>query len=182
MSEWFETLDGLQERAWARLALAAMQSDVVSFATVSLDGAPELRTVVLRDATPGVLEIYTDLESAKITSLRANPRASILLWDADLQLQIRAQCAVTILTGDAVADRWHAVPDHSRLSYGITPAPGAVIPDSTAYKKRPNQSVFAVLSCRVETLDLVHLGRPHRRARVARGSQGGDWSANWLAP
>lgn len=185
MSEWFETLDGLHERVWARLAMGALQSDYVTFATVSTAGEPEARTVVLRNAAPdeGTVEVYTDLESAKVQSLRQTPRASLLIWDADLELQIRAQSVVTILTGEDVAARWDDVPDHSRFSYGITPAPGQVIPDSTAYKKEPDQSVFAVLSCRIDAFDIVHLGRPHRRASFTRGaSQGGDWSANWLAP
>ena len=185
MSEWFETLDGLQERVWARLAMAALQSDLVTFATVSPDGEPEARTVVLRDADPesGTLEIYTDLESAKVSSLRHQPRASVLLWDADLNLQIRAQSAVTVLTGDAVAERWDDVPDHSRFSYGMTPPPGNVITASDAYVKAPDQAVFAVLSCRVDTIDVVHLGTPHRRAGFRRDpSRGGDLVANWLAP
>lgn len=185
MSEWFETLDGLRERVWARLAMAALQSDVVTLATVSPESEPEARSVVLRDADPeaGTLAVYTDLESAKITSLRHHPRASFLIWDADLSLQIRAQCQVTILTGDVVAELWDDVPDHARLSYGITPPPGQVIVESDAYQKAPDQAVFAVLSCMVDAFDIVHLGKPHRRARLMRAqSQPGEWVANWLAP
>ncbi len=185
MSEWFETLDGLQERAWARLAMAALQSDVVSFASVTPDGAPTVRSVVLRlaEPDPGTLEIYTDIESTKIAGLQKTPRACVMLWDADLSLQIRAACAVDILTGESVSDRWAAVPEHSRLSYGITPSPGQPIAEGTDYAKVPNQAVFAVLSCTVNQIDAVHLGRPHRRAQFTRPqSNNGDWAANWLAP
>ncbi|MEL6641236.1 MAG: pyridoxamine 5'-phosphate oxidase family protein [Pseudomonadota bacterium] len=185
MSEWYETLSGLLDMTWARLKIAASDADVVSLATVSISGAPEVRSVVLRRAVPdaGAIEIYTDLQSTKITSLTRTPQASLLLWDATLKLQIRTTGTVTILTGDTVRGRWDAVPDHSRLSYGITPPPGQEIVESTAYLKEPNPSVFAVLVCNIDNIDVVHLGRPHRRANFTRSSSNnGDWDANWLAP
>ena len=170
---------------WARLSLAVKQADVVSLATVSVAGGPEVRSVVLRDAEPetGVVKIYTDLQSDKIASLKKTPRAEVLLWDATLKLQIRATCVATILTGDTLQARWDAMAPHSRLNYGSIPAPGQEIADSTAYEKVPAQAVFAILSCRVDAIDAVHLGHPHRRASFARSSSNnGDWDANWLAP
>lgn len=186
MNDWVTTLDGLLQQVWAQLAEAAETSALVSLATVSPTHQPEARTVVLRaaDSTSAALEIYTDLQSDKIASLRATPRAAILHWDQDRKLQIRATCRVTILSGSDVMDRWRGVPDHSRVSYGMTPPPGRPIPTSTAYVKKPDPAVFAVLSCEVTHLDAVHLGQPHRRAFFARdaGSQPGDWRMGWLAP
>ena len=181
MSDWFETLDGTLGKVWSRLSDAARDSAQLSFATVSPDTWPEVRTVVLRqtDTQTQTLEVYTDSESDKIASLIATPRASLMLWDANLALQIRAQCEVTILTGDVVMDRWGAIPDHSKLSYGITPAPGHIIPASEAYTKSPDPAVFAVLSCHIMTIDAVHLGKPHRRSSFSRL---GEWQGNWLAP
>lgn len=186
MNDWFTTIDGIATRVWGRLVQAANERALIGFATVSPTGDPEARTVVLRaaDRDAGVLEVYTDLQSDKITSLRAHSQASVLLWDEDLKLQIRAKCTVTIQTGADVMDRWGDIPDHSRLSYGITPPPGQVIAHSKAYTKAPDPEVFAVLSCTVTHLDAVHLGRPHRRAAFTRdpASNKGEWTANWLAP
>ncbi len=181
MNNWWETLDGTQAQVWDRLTQGADKRAHVALGTVSIDGQPEVRTVVLRDVDPKTrsLELYTDLQSDKITSLRNNPKAAIHLWDADLALQIRVQADVTILTGDAVMDRWNAVPDHSKNSYGITPAPGQPIPESTAYTKKPDPAVFAVLSCQATHIDAVYLGDIHRRAAF---SQVGDWTGKWLAP
>ena len=181
MSNWFETHDGIFQCVLDRLLQAADESALVAFATVSADTTPEVRTVVLRaaDSDAQVLEIYTDLQSDKITSLRATPKASIVLWDEALKLQIRLQTEVAILSGGAVMDRWRDIPDHSKLSYGITPAPGHIIATSDDYVKAPDPSVFAVLSCRVSHIDAVHLGRPHRRAAFSRVS---DWTGKWLAP
>lgn len=179
MSDWFETLDGTLAEAWLCLQDGAASRAQVAFATVSPDGRPEVRTVVMRDAKQPVVEIYTDLQSDKIASLHANPAASIVLWDADRALQVRLTADVTILSGEVVMDRWKAVPDHSKISYGVTPAPGQDIPDGTAYTKTPDPSVFAVLSCKATHIDAVYLGETHRRAAF---SQDGDWQGKWLAP
>ena len=179
MSNWFETLDGTLAKVWERLVSGA--GTQVAFGTVSVEGTPEVRTVVLRcaDVKTHTLEIYTDIQSDKITSLRTHPKAAIHLWDADLALQIRLHTDVTILTGDAVMDRWRAVPDHSKLSYGVTPAPGQPILESTAYTKAPDPNAFAVLSCKTTQIDAVYLGKIHRRAAFSRD---GDWIGKWLAP
>lgn len=186
MTDWVTDLDRLQDFVWSHLDSAANERAQISFATVDADGMPENRTVVLRgcDTRAGILDIYTDLQSDKISSLRHTAKAAILHWDADLALQVRAQCDVAILSGETVMDRWREIPDHSRLSYGVTPPPGTVLPDSTAYTKSPDRDVFAVLSCTVTHLDAVHLGDPHRRAAFRRdgASNTGDWQANWLAP
>lgn len=181
MSNWFETLEGTLAKVWDRLSDGANTRTQVTLGTISPDNMPEVRTVVLRDADvqTQTLEIYTDLQSDKISSLRQTPMAALHLWDADLALQIRVQTDVTILSGDAVMDRWRAVPDHSKLSYGITPAPGQPIPDSTSYTKSPDPQVFAVLSCKATHIDAVYLGDIHRRASF---SQDGDWVGKWLAP
>lgn len=181
MNDWFETLGGTRDRVWARLTQAAQDRAQVAFATISPAGWPEVRTVVLRDtdAKSQTVEIYTDIQSDKIASLHASPRASIMMWDADLALQIRLRCDVTILSGDEVMERWRAIPDHSKLSYGITPPPGQVIAQSDAYVKVPDPKVFAVLFCKVMHIDAVHLGTPHRRSSF---SQVGDCFENWLAP
>lgn len=181
MSDDFETLPGLHARAWAQLRSGAAGREHVALATVSTAGLPEARTVVLRAADEGAatVEIYTDLKSDKIASLRAHLVGSVLYWDAETALQMRAACDVTILSGQAAQSRWDGVPDHSRYSYGITPAPGRVIAESTAYHKDPQMDDFAVLQCRISHLDVLHLKQPHRRAQFSRDS---EWCGNWVAP
>ena len=184
MSEWFETLHGIRDRVWDTLAHGVADADhparYPTFATVSQDGWPEARTVVLRSIERhAILKIFTDLYSLKTTSLRAVPRAAIHVWDADQALQIRLQADVEIRTGDQVTEDWASVPDHGRQSYGTQPAPGRPIADALAYKKDPDPDTFAVLWCRVMTIDAVHLGRDHRRAGYSRDD---DWAGQWLSP
>ena len=181
MSNWFETKEALLAKSWDVLAGVRGEGRQIGFATTSLSGWPEARTVVLRQADPTAqtLTIHTDIHSSKIKSLRDNPRASILFWDDALRLQLRLQADVVIQTGQSVAKVWAEVPDPSRQSYGTSPAPGTPIAQALDYSKPCLQAAFAVLSCRVVTMDVVHLGAAHRRARFTRD---GDWAGQWLSP
>jgi len=131
------------------------------------------------DPVAGQVEVHTDLYSDKIASLRANPLAALHVWLPDDGLQIRLQTRVAIAQGDAVRDVWAKVPDPSRQSYGITPAPGTPIKNALDYVKDPDPATFAVLTCAVMTIDVVHLGAVHRRAAFTRE---GEWQGQWLAP
>lgn len=185
MSEWFETLDGLWGRMWQTLGRGVADGKhparLPTFATVSPDGWPEARSVVLRSATQedGTVSVQTDLTSSKMTSLRASPRAALHVWDRKQALQIRLQTEVTVEHGDTVRDIWAAVPDVGRQSYGITPPPGTAISDALDYVKAPDPATFAVLTCQIVQVDLVHLGDDHRRAGYTRT---GDWAGQWLSP
>ena len=152
-----------------------------TFATVSPEGMPEARTVVLRNAsqTRADLEVHTDTASGKITSLAQSPYAAIHIWDSRARLQIRATARIYVLTGPDAAPRWENVPDAGRVSYGSQPTPGAQIEAAFAYQHAPDPARFAVLICELESLDLLHLGEQHRRAQFLR-AQG--WRGTWCAP
>lgn len=182
---WFETAEGLWSRAWASLgrgvADAKHPARRPTFATTSAAGWPEARTVVLRqaDSDNAVLVVHTALGSGKITSLRASPRAALHIWDPAQDLQIRLQAEVAIASGPDVRPLWDRIPNHAQQSYGVTPPPGTPIPDALAYEKRPDPAAFAVLTCQVMHVDLVHLGADHRRIAYSRARH---WAPEWLSP
>lgn len=185
MSDWFETLGGVHLRVWDRLVRGVGDRHAparhVVLATTGPDGWPEARTLVLRhaDGTSGVLDIHTDLQSDKVASLRHIPRATVQVWDSVQHLQIRARAEVDIVSGPDAAEIWARVPDPSRQSYGVIPAPGQPIPDALAYDKVPDPATFAVLRCRIVAIDVLYLGDSHRRARFLRTD---DWAGQWLSP
>ncbi|MBN2629642.1 MAG: pyridoxamine 5'-phosphate oxidase family protein [Rhodobacteraceae bacterium] len=182
---WAADLHRLHAQVWARLVRGVGDRHAPArhptLATVSPEGWPEARTVVLRAADPlaGSVDIHTDLRSAKVVSLRANPRATLHVWDASAHLQTRVEVTVSVLSGPEVAAIWAKVPDPSRQSYGTTPAPGQRIAAALDYAKEPEAASFAVLRCTVQALDVVHLGPQHRRARFERATH---WAGQWLAP
>ena len=150
-------------------------------ATVSPEGWPEARTVVLRAANraEGWAEVHTDPSSAKLAAVRHNPRAQLHVWDPKVDLQIRLYVQVHVLTGDAVADRWAQVPEGSRQAYGKSPAVGAPIAAPFEYTVLGRPEDFAVLVCAIARIDLLELGTQHRRA-VFEAANG--WSGQWLSP
>ena len=80
---WAADLTGLHAQVWARLlhGVANRQAPArhPTLATLSPDGWPEARTVVLRAADPvaGTLDLHTDLYSAKVAALRHCARAAL---------------------------------------------------------------------------------------------------------
>jgi pyridoxamine 5'-phosphate oxidase len=182
---WAANLGALHAQVWERLVRGVHDRRAAArhptLATVAPDGIPEARTVVLRAAiaTTANLDVYTDVRSAKVASLRSNPRAILHIWDTSAHLQLRIDATAEILTGGAVAGIWARVPDVSRQSYGTIPAPGEPIPDALAYGKHADPQSFAVLRFTVQVIDALHLGRDHRRARFARAN---GWAGQWLVP
>lgn len=185
MSDWCETKDCTLAKVWETLALgiadATHPARRPTFATVSKDGWPEARTVVLRtaDKDTSELTIHTDLYSDKIKSLQNAPRAALHIWDATQDLQIRIQAEVRVQSGPQTHDLWDKIPDHAQQSYGVTPPPGTPINDALDYVKDPDPATFAILLCRVMHIDAVHLGPDHRRCSFSRV---GHWQGQWLSP
>ena len=186
MSDWSKTLPGFLDRCWAEMTrgVASAQAPMryVVLATTGLQGGPEARLVALRGADPtaGTAQVHTDIGSVKVAELRVDPRAALHLWDPEAQLQIRLRGTMTIASGAEVAETWARVPPTSRLSYGVTPAPGTPIPASDAYDRTPNQAQFAVMTLHIDEIDAVHLAPDyHRRALYTRADA---WTGTWRAP
>lgn len=159
--------------------LAAARHPVL--ATVSPEGRPEARTVVLRgaDRATGRVELHTDGGSSKIASLRASPHAQLMVWDDAPMLQIRLSTAVEMRSGTAVAREWTRIPDGSRMAYGAAPTPGTPIPSAHDYAKLADFDAFTVLICHIAELELMQLSGRHRRA-VFKALDG--WQGQWLVP
>lgn len=182
---WAAQADTLLDQVWARLSRGVGDRHAAArhptLATLSPDGMPQLRTVVLRgaDRGAGVLEVHTDLHSAKVAALRRHPQAGLHVWDAGAHLQTRIEAQALILSGAEVAAIWARVPDPSRQAYGTRPAPGTPIGDALAYDKPADPAAFAVLRLTITAIDALHLGPRHRRARYTRET---GWQGQWLAP
>lgn len=182
---WARELASLHAHAWQRLVRGVHDRHAPArhptLATVSHQGWPQVRTVVLRSADPSRarLDIFTHLHSPKIAELAATPVAALHVWDSGSRLQIRLQADVTISHGPSVAERWAAVPEVSRTAYSSGSVPGSAIPEALAYGLTPDPAAFAVVHLDVRAMDLLHLGQQHRRAQFTRDTQ---WVGQWLTP
>ena len=177
-----ETLDAFLSEAWGYLARGVADRRTPTLATVSPDGLPEARTVVLRhlNQNEGWLEVHTDLATPKAQALRHTPVAVVHVWLPKARLQIRLSTRVDLRHGAEVEDAWAQVPEASRVSYGSEPTPGTRIPDRGAFvSSASNRDRFVVLRCFVQDIDLLHLGTPHSRARF---SVGDGFQGAWVVP
>ena len=185
MTDWYETHEGLWQKAWLQLKNATALGAAERFVTLSTihDGdQPESRLVVLRNAVKpkAELQIHTDATSKKISELRANPKAAVHHWSANLDLQIRFRGTVTISSGQQEKATWDTLPAASFASYGVTPPPGTKILTANAYNRTPKLEQFAVLTFRVTQADIVHLSPDfHRRALFERAD---GFKGQWLSP
>lgn len=84
---------------FARWFDAARQAGVIepngmTLATVSADGQPSARVVLLKDFDPAGFVFYTNYESRKGQELASNPRAALLFWWSELERQVRIEGSV----------------------------------------------------------------------------------------
>lgn len=81
---------------WFTEALAAgiVEANAMVLATADADGAPDARTVLLKDFDAGGLVFFTNYESAKGRQLSANPRAALVFGWLPLERQVRIRGSV----------------------------------------------------------------------------------------
>jgi pyridoxamine 5'-phosphate oxidase len=185
MNEWWLSLPSTLDQVWFRLGRGVVDRKADArhpmLATAGA-GGPEARIVVLRQADRGLsaVSIYTDMRSAKITDLRQETRASLLVWEQKARLQIRLRTHVEIKSGEAVAEQWQRVPEAARKVYGSQPSPGTPMNHPEQLTAQENSETFAVLLCNITEIETLYLSPDlHRRAKFCADTA---WAGQWLAP
>jgi hypothetical protein len=195
---WQDDLHATLAACWGLLARgvadrrSGFHHPVIS--SIGLDGAPRSRVMILRgvDIAALSLRVHTDLRSEKIAEWRADPRMSVLGYDAGQKLQIRLAGRASLHHDDAVADAaWQASRAMSRVCYGTRPVPGSEIASGDAFALpspddaeglEAGRAHFSAVVMRIESLESLYLAFDgHRRALFAWDA-GGALTARWLAP
>jgi pyridoxamine 5'-phosphate oxidase len=131
-------------RAWWDEARATGDhwSDAMVLATVSSEGRPSARAVILRGLDERGFLFFTDTRSAKARELEANPRAALVfLWSAS-ERQVRVRGRVTSIP-DAEADAFFATrPREANLAAEIAPQ-GEVTAGPEVLERRLRQLLAA---------------------------------------
>lgn len=81
--------------------------NAMSLATVGMNGHPSVRIVLMKDVDESGFVFYTNVESRKGRELRARPVAAICFAWAPLEVQVRAEGPVTLVS-DSEADAYFA--------------------------------------------------------------------------
>lgn len=182
-------------RVFERLEQAPATRSPLNFlqmATSGLDGAPQVRTIVLRgsSAHAGTVSFVTDIRSQKIAEIRNDPRVSLLGYDNTAMVQIRMSGVAEIVT-DANERRgmWTALKGRTLVLFDAPLAPGTPI-DGAGSALHPGDGAqgpeepferFALVRVRIDTLDWLDLAaEPHQRGLYRRSDAG--WTAMPIAP
>jgi pyridoxine/pyridoxamine 5'-phosphate oxidase len=163
--------DGTPPLAWPALA------------TVSPEGRPDARTVVLRSFDGQEARMFADARSSKIRDLHHTPFAALHFLDPQAMLQIRLYGSARIHQQDAVAEAyWSGFSERNRLEYQPVDAPGSTMTEArTPLDPRMGAAHFAVVTLTLTGIDLLQVGRKdHRRFRYERGDTG--WTGSRVIP
>ncbi|WP_063551112.1 pyridoxamine 5'-phosphate oxidase family protein [Burkholderia territorii] len=194
-----ESLTQTYDRVWSCLAsgVGAQRSPftMLQAATLGLDGAPKVRTVVLREVSRADrrLSFHTDARSEKVAELRRDPRIAIVASDLDSLVQIRAEGVATICDDEAQRRAvWQSNRPHTLLLYRAPLRPGTPIesPEEAHVTASPGPGAtasddgyqnFCLLHITVTRIDWLELARSGHRRAVFDVSDDG-FEGRWIAP
>lgn len=192
---YYNDLSAAWTRAWAELTRAVTDRHhgfhVAQMATLGADGAPDIRSLILRaaDGDNQLLRLHSDARSTKCVQLQAEPRAALQVYDAPGRLQLRIQGRVSLHASDVLANHaWQETHATSRVCYRVQPGPGSALgaPDGYAHAapdgtgSDPGRECFRVLLLSADVVEWLYLAAEgHRRARWRRAD---GWRGEWLAP
>jgi pyridoxamine 5'-phosphate oxidase len=187
MGHRLDNLDTIHQACWRELGDAAHGPAhpwrLMALATVAGPAeaqAAELRTVVLREVhvADRALLFFTDARSPKVTQLRSQPAASLMVWSQPLgwQLRLRVQLSVAI-SGLAVSSRWARLKMSPAAHDYLSPLPPGT-PVAHPLPERGSREHFALVTAAVQQIDWLELHADgHRRALFDAAGQG-----QWLSP
>ena len=196
------TLEGIVSGCLERLAQAPLERHdpfhIMGLATLGLDGRPRARSVVIRafDPTGPEIAFNSDARSPKVAEMERDPRVSLLFYDREEGIQIRAEAEAQIHKQDERANAaWQAGSLFARRCYLQEPGPSSRASGPTSglpaevegrepseEELLPARRNFVYVTCRVEWLDWLSLHHDgHRRARFDFDAKGVP-SGTWLVP
>lgn len=181
---------------WFSEALQAgvNEANACTLATISPDGQPSARIVLLKGADENGFVIYTNTQSRKGHELLANPKAALVFWWPELERQLRVE-GTTVLVDDAEADAYFASrPRESQLGAWASEQ-SSVVADREELEARyaqvlvqfgdgdiPRPAHWSGFRIRPEVLEFWQ-GRPGRlHDRLVFTRKNNSWERNRLAP
>jgi pyridoxamine 5'-phosphate oxidase len=171
--------ENLVGRVWQELSRASKDRHHAwrrpAFATLGVDGFPQVRTIVLRhaDQTRSTLRAYTDSRSPKCQEILKCNQAQLVFWSERLRWQLRVSVRASVYhEGEVVEKAWASVSQsHALKDYLAKQAPGSAIVSDRHHEDflvhQPVNHHLAVLNFEVICMDWLELGKDmHRRAQI----------------
>ena len=192
-----ESLDSIFAEICHHLQCGATNRRSLMHTPVIATADGDLRVMVLRgfDKAAMTLRFHTDSRSPKAAEIARDPAISILFYDPEAKVQIRAKGMGRIETDGALVDAaWKQAAPFAKRCYLAEYSPSAAsasptsgLPDwvegitPTQAQVEAGRKNFAVLLVQIEAFDWLHLANTgHRRARFECGN--GEFGSTWLVP
>jgi pyridoxamine 5'-phosphate oxidase len=100
--------------------------NAATLCTVSQDGQPDGRIILLKGLGPEGLDFFTNYDSKKGSDLKSSPKASLCLYWDRLGRQVRIQGSVSPLTRDLSERYFHSRPLESQWGAWASPQSQAI--------------------------------------------------------
>jgi pyridoxamine 5'-phosphate oxidase len=113
----------LQFKKWFEEAAKAeeIEPNAMALATVSKNGAPSLRMVLLKGLEESGLVFYTNYESRKGRELADNPNAALLFWWQTLERQVRIEGTIEKVSPEISDAYFQSRPGGSQIGAIVSP-------------------------------------------------------------
>ena len=183
---YYESFSEIEKKIWSLLDDAVTNRTSPFRIPVFICGSQDDfdgRIVVLRksDQSNKFLQFHSDIRSNKIKRLKDNNSASMLFYDKEEKIQVRAKIECTINHKNEVTKKsWLKTGHMSRKCYLVDNGPGteSVTPTSglkpeldnfefTMEQSEEGYKNFTVIQCKIKSLEWLYLAaKGHRRARL----------------
>ena len=187
----------VQFETWMQEAIAAQvnEPNAMTLATVTADGRPSARIVLLKGIEDGQFVFYTNLQSQKGKELDANPACALTFFWPELERQVRIEGVATRVNEANAEKYFQSRPRGSQVGAWTSPQ-SSIIKDRSILDQRaleienrfkgeqilpkPKQwGGFQVNATEIEFWQ----GRPSRlHDRIVYYSVDGVWTIHRLAP
>ena len=160
----------------------------VQLATVSPDGLPQIRTLVLRgfERSPARAEMHSDGRAGKTRDIAHASSVALLAWSAADHLQLRLEGTARLHQGDDVARaRWDKLSPGARKAYGLRSTPGrdkADPGDQSHLSPEEQFRQFVVIEVALSAVDVLRLGPDGDQTRAAGRFTPTGVEASWIGP
>jgi len=196
---YYENFSEIEKKIWSLLDDAVTNRTSAFRIPVFICGNQDDfdgRIVVLRKSNQSnnLLQFHSDIRSDKIKKLKKNNNASMLFYDKEEKIQVRAKVECTINHENEITKQsWLKTGHMSRKCYLVDNGPGTESPTPTSGLKPELDSFefsmeqsekgyknFTVIQCKIKNIEWLYLAaKGHRRARFEYS----DYTKGyWLIP